>query len=90
MRPFPAWAKALVAALFIYTGVNFFLAMPHLPQKGATVTDDAHQIAVYTMRAFSGHWLFFYAIPTLFFLFVLTPSVATSSGVSPTRENQRD
>jgi len=69
---FPPWARVLATLLFLYVGVNFFVAISHLP-TGATVTMGepvTPERARYTVRAFSGHWLVFYGLPTLFFLFV--------------------
>ena len=66
---FPTWVPPLFGLLFGYAIVNFLLAISHLPPKGATGPLTAAQ-ALYTVRAFSGHWLVFYALPTLFFLFV--------------------
>ena len=69
----PQWAIAVGAVLFVYATVNFFLAFNHMPQRGpvgvGTRTMDPEQ-ARYLVRAFSGHWLMFYAIPTLYFLYV--------------------
>jgi hypothetical protein len=66
---FPAWVPPLVVVLFAYVMANFFLSSGHLPSKGAgTPLADAQ--AVYMARAFSGHWLIFYTLPALFFLFV--------------------
>ena len=73
----PQWAIAVGAVVFVYALVNFFLAMSHLPPRGPVGVDprpsmDPEQ-ARYLVRAFSGHWLIFYAVPTLYFLYV--PSV---------------
>jgi len=65
----PGWVPPLVVLLFAYVMVNFFLSISHLPSKGSTLSLTTAQ-AMYTTRAFSGHWLAFYALPTLFFLFV--------------------
>jgi hypothetical protein len=65
----PGWVPPLVVLLFAYVMVNFFLSISHLPSKGSLSSLTAAQ-AMYTTRAFSGHWLAFYALPTLFFLFV--------------------
>jgi hypothetical protein len=73
----PAWAIFSVVGLFGYAFVNFLLATSHLPAGvGATATVESgaatgsHLQAVYTARAFSGHWLIFYGLPALFFLYV--------------------
>ena len=70
LRPyFPRWVPLFVALLFVYTLANFFSSVLHMPTKGSgTAFTDAHM--VYMVRAFSGHWLLFYALPTLFFAFV--------------------
>lgn len=70
LRPwFPRWVPLLVVLLFVYTLANFFSSVLHLPAKGSgTSITDAHM--VYMVRAFSGHWLLFYTLPTLFFAFV--------------------
>jgi hypothetical protein len=67
----PAWAIGLAVLLFVYAGVNFMSAMPHLSAgaSGGSGVISPEQ-ARYTVRAFSGHWMIFYAVPTLFFLFV--------------------
>jgi hypothetical protein len=67
LRYFPAWVIPAVAALFAYTFANFFLSIQHLPDHATTLTPSE---SLYTVRAFSGHWLFFYAIPTIYFGFV--------------------
>ena len=70
---FPRWVAPLVVVLFVYVFVNFFWAGAHLPGRGTAPTigdGSAHEIAVYTMRAFSGHWLVFYLVCALFFLYV--------------------
>lgn len=70
LRYFPPWVPPLVILLFAYVMANFFLSTAHLPATGSeTLATDA-QTAVYAARAFSGHWLIFYALPTLFFAFV--------------------
>ena len=66
----PAYAIALGGLLFAYAMVNFLLAMSHLPSGhgggGSVGAGDGR----YVVRAFSGHWLIFYTLPMLFFLFV--------------------
>lgn len=74
----PPWAVKLGAILFAYAMANFLLSVSHLPSGAhASATSvqamDTEQ-ARYLVRAFSGHWLVFYAVPTLYFLFV--PSTA--------------
>jgi hypothetical protein len=65
----PVWVPPLVVLLFAYVMVNFFLATSHLPPRGTALAESPAE-AIYTVRAFSGHWLVFYALPTLFFTFV--------------------
>lgn len=69
----PPWSVKLGAILFAYAVINFLLSVSHL-QSGAHVSAGAQAIdpeqARYLVRAFSGHWLVFYAVPTLYFLFV--------------------
>jgi hypothetical protein len=70
LRPyFPRWVPLLVALLFVYTLGNFFSSVLRIAGKGSGAgMTDVHMI--YIVRAFSGHWLLFYALPTLFFAFV--------------------
>ncbi len=72
----PTWAIVVVAALFVYTFVNFALATGLLSgtvsTSGTRILSDAQ-----TARAFSGHWMLFYAMPAVFFSFV--PSDARPS-----------
>jgi hypothetical protein len=74
LRPYvPRWAYPIGIVLAVYKFVNFFLATSHLPQRGRPVSPvsvSAHDIAIYTIRAFSGHWLIFYFLPALFFLYI--------------------
>lgn len=86
---FPGWALATVVALFGYAVANFLLATSHLPTStGATASFGSgapvgsHSQAVYTARALSGHWLIFYGLPALFFLYV-------PSGARPTSDEKR-
>lgn len=65
----PPWVPPFVVVLFAYVMVNFIVATSHLPSRGVPAVPSAAE-AIYTVRAFSGHWLIFYAIPTLFFTFV--------------------
>ena len=65
----PVWVPPLVVLLFAYVMVNFLLATSHLPSGGGPAVESPAD-AIYTVRAFSGHWLIFYALPTLFFTFV--------------------
>ena len=53
----PAWGWIGLAILCIYAFVNFF------------TTPVAAPAAIRTMRLFSGHWLVFYAFPTMCFLY---------------------
>ncbi|HMA03188.1 MAG: hypothetical protein ACM34L_04130 [Gemmatimonas sp.] len=79
----PQWAIAVGAVLFVYALINFVLAMNHMPPRGpvgvGTRTMDPEQ-ARNLVRAFSGHWLLFYAIPTLYFLFVPSAPRTDSGG----------
>jgi hypothetical protein len=66
---FPPWVPPLVMLLFAYVLLNFFLSTAQLPASDSDALLTEAQ-AVYTVRAFSGHWLIFYMLPTLFFAFV--------------------
>jgi hypothetical protein len=66
---FPRWVPPLVLLLFAYVMVNFFLSVARLPANGSDTPLTSAQ-AMYTARAFSGHWLIFYTLPMLFFAFV--------------------
>lgn len=63
---FPKWVAPLAVLLWAYVFVNFFLSIQHLPPRGASGQTDP----VFLARAFSGHWLVFYLLPTLFFMYV--------------------
>jgi len=67
LRFFPGWVIPAVIALSVYTFANFLLSAQHLPDHATTLTP---LVSLYTVRAFSGHWLLFYAIPTIYFGFV--------------------
>ena len=75
---FPAWVRIAVPALLLYVSANFFLAVRHLPAKGETHAEYVGRVGstvaaakvVYEVRAFSGHWLFLYLLPALFFLYM--------------------
>ena len=71
---FPWWAIVFVLGLFIYTVINFFLALGmgfgHVASGGLT---DAQRA-----RLFSGHWMLFYAVPAVFFGFVPAGGRASS------------
>jgi len=67
LRFFPGWVIPAVIALSVYTFANFLLSVQHLPDHATTLTP---LVSLYTVRAFSGHWLLFYAIPTIYFGFV--------------------
>lgn len=84
LRPyFPQWTVTLGAILFAYALVNFLLSVSHLPpsHRGPHVPVTLEQ-ARYTVRAFSGHWMIFYAVPAMFFAFV--PSAARPAESSAT------
>ena len=66
---FPRWVPVLVVVLFAYVLANFFLSMSMLPE-GTPASDLTAAESAYTVRAFSGHWLVFYALPALYFSFV--------------------
>lgn len=74
IKPYvPGWAYPVGIGLMAYSLVNFLLTTSHLPQRGhpeSPIPIPAHDIAIYTIRAFSGHWLIFYFLPAIFFLFV--------------------
>lgn len=75
----PARAYAVSVAVMVYVAFNFFTATSHLPRRGEQQSTDparAHEVNVYTVRAFSGVWLIFYLAPALFFSFV--PASASS------------
>jgi hypothetical protein len=76
---FPFWIIPVALALFAYTGVNFFLAISHLPSHASTLNPS---VALYTVRAFSGHWLLFYGIPTLYLGFVPPNAYPKSQGIA--------
>ena len=76
---FPFWIVPVALVLFTYTGLNFLLAIDHLPPHASDLTPST---ALYTVRAFSGHWLFFYAIPTLYLGFVPSDAYPKSRGVA--------
>ena len=67
LRFFPLWVYPAGLVLFVYTAVNFLLSVQHLPNHSSNLTGTE---ARYMVRAFSGHWLFFFSIPTVFFGFV--------------------
>jgi hypothetical protein len=68
-RPYvPAWVPPLLALLGAYAIVNFILSAIHFPPKGQETLTATE--AMYVMRGFSGHWLFFYAATAFFFLYV--------------------
>jgi hypothetical protein len=64
---FPKWVVPLVMVLWAYVFVNFFLSIQHLPAKGSPAGETD---PVFLARAFSGHWLVFYLLPALFFIYV--------------------
>lgn len=66
LRFFPLWVYPAVLILFLYTALNFSLSARHLSQSSNLTGTEAR----YMVRAFSGHWLFFFSIPTIFFGFV--------------------
>ena len=66
----PKWSVRAAALLFAYTFINFALSSGHLPSgnHGSTSIPLDPEQARYLVRAFSGHWLFFYAVPAIYFL----------------------
>ena len=81
-RPFlPAWAPFVVYLLGAYAIANFLFAVVHLPVRGSgALLSDAQR--VYLARMLSGHWMFFYALPLLFFTYV--PRHTAPAKASPT------
>ena len=89
MSLFPPWARAVILAAGVYTGYNFFTALPMggTPQvRNGQFALVNHGTFIRTLsaeeylamkrgevRGFSGHWIFFYLIPTLYFLFGREP-----------------
>jgi len=69
---FPRWVRIAVPALMAYAMVNFFLARHHLPERDRSTPYRSltPEEQLYRARGFSGHWLVFYGIPALFFLYV--------------------
>jgi len=67
LRFFPPWVYPVTVVLCVYTAVNFLLCVQHLPERSSDLTATE---ARYMVRAFSGHWLLFFSIPTIFFGFV--------------------
>lgn len=69
---FPAPVRWLGIGLFVYAFVNFFIATSHMPSASHSVPGgaDSAETMRWTVRAFSGHWMLFYLMPTLFFGFV--------------------
>ncbi|HEX6537332.1 MAG TPA: hypothetical protein VF041_22310 [Gemmatimonadaceae bacterium] len=83
---FPVWVRVAAPALMAYTMANFFAASSHLPSGGELSTNSASaaEEQVYTLRAFSGHWLIFYALPALFFMYVPAEAGPTEPDGTPT------
>ena len=67
LKFFPLWVYPVVVLLFIYTFLNFLLSVQHLPEHSSHLTGSQER---YLVRAFSGHWLFFFSLPTIFLGFV--------------------
>jgi hypothetical protein len=69
---FPRWVRIFVPALMAYMLMNFRLATHNIPKRDKDTPYSAltPEVRLYETRAFSGHWLFFYGIPALFFLYV--------------------
>ncbi|WP_437838667.1 hypothetical protein [Sorangium sp. So ce1153] len=73
-RFFPRWVPVVAIGLFVYVSFNFQATMSRGPKGGfpraAIAAPPTHEQNVYQIRGFSGHWLLFYALPTLFFVYV--------------------
>ena len=69
LRYIPRWVTTAEGVLAVYVLVNFLVSISHLPPKGSHAAMTPSD-ALYTVRAFSGHWLIFYALPTTFFAYV--------------------
>ena len=96
MSFFPRWARAVIVAAMVYTAYNFFTALPFggTPQvRNGQFVLVSHGTFIRTLsedeylamkrgevRGFSGHWIFFYLVPTLYFLFGRHPQSNPSSG----------
>jgi hypothetical protein len=81
LRFFPLWVYPAALVLFVYTAVNFLLSVQHLPNHSSNLTGTE---ARYMVRAFSGHWLFFFSIPTVFFGFVPKDARPQGSAIAHT------
>jgi hypothetical protein len=82
---FPRWARVVLVAALLYTGFNFFssfseggtpeirnnqfVLMNHGKLIRTLSQDEYVTYKRYVARGFSGHWIFFYLVPTLYFLF---------------------
>jgi hypothetical protein len=79
---FPAWILPAISILFAYAMVNFVVATGFAPPAAADGSGHGTLDPVHTLRAFSGHWLIFYALPTLFFLYVPAEARPTDGAAS--------
>ncbi|HEU4560979.1 MAG TPA: hypothetical protein VFS20_24215 [Longimicrobium sp.] len=72
LRYVPRWVRIAFPVLFVYVLINFFYVTWQLPSAGElrTTTLLIQREEMYDARGFSGHWLLFYALPALFFLYV--------------------
>lgn len=68
----PPWVRVALPVLFVYVLVNFFYTVSQLPsaEELRSTPQMIQREELYDARGFSGHWLLFYALPTLFFLYV--------------------
>jgi hypothetical protein len=83
LRFLPRTVAIGIPLLFAATLANFFTATSHLPNRGVPYQGTDHETALYTIRAFSGHWVLFFALPAVFFLFV--PAGPRRSGSTSSR-----
>ena len=60
----PRWVWLAIAIAFAYAIYNFNHTLDAL--RGA----DAQVKALYGLRAFSGHWIVFYLVPSVFFVYI--------------------
>jgi hypothetical protein len=67
----PRWLHFALPALMVYVLVNFVLATGFAQVLALQpMPAHVHLSPAQLMRAFSGHWLIFYAVPAVFFLYV--------------------
>jgi hypothetical protein len=82
---FPRWGLVLIVLAMAYTGINFqssfreggtaeirngqYVLMSHGTFLRALTQEEYQAARAHVTRGFSGHWILFYLIPTLYFLF---------------------